>query len=158
MRQSAKRQRTPEVLETVEIQRLAQELNSCFRLMVILDVTTGLRRGELFALKWSDIDFSNLLLDVQRSIYLGKVGNCNTEASRKPVPLDKRVAADICLGKRPANTGKQTTGYLQALTRMGDVRFGRMLFCKKSSDLLRCGLESGKWSDGTHFGAPIPRF
>ena len=99
VRQSAKRQRTPEVLETDEIQRLVQELNSCFRLMVILDVTTGLRRGELFALKWSDIDFSNLLLDVQRSIYLGKVGNCKTEASRKPVPLDERVAADIWLWK-----------------------------------------------------------
>jgi integrase len=67
---------TPEVLETVEIQRLVQELNSCFRLMVILDVITGLRRSELFALKWSDIDFSKLLIDVQRSIYLGKVGKC----------------------------------------------------------------------------------
>jgi integrase len=67
--------------------------------MVILAVTTGLRRSELFALKWSDIEFSNLLLDVQRSIYLGKVGNCKTEASRKPVPLDERVAADIWLWK-----------------------------------------------------------
>ena len=99
VRQSAKRQRSPEFLETFEIQRLLQELSSCFRLMVILDVTTGLRRSELFALKWSDIDFSNLLLDVQRSIYLGKVGNCKTEASRKPVPLDERVAADIWLWK-----------------------------------------------------------
>ena len=99
VRQSAKRQKTPEVLEIFEIQSLLQELNSCFRLMVILDVTTGLRRSELFALKWSDIDFSNLLLDVQLSIYLGKIGNCKTEASRKPVPLDQRVAADIWLWK-----------------------------------------------------------
>ena len=99
VRQSAKRQRSPEFLETFEIQRLLEELSSCFRLMVILAVTTGLRRSELFALKWSDIDFSNLLLDVQRSIYLGKVGNCKTEASRKPVPLDERVAADIWLWK-----------------------------------------------------------
>ena len=99
VRQSAKRQRSPEFLETFEIQRLLEELSSCFRLMVILAVTTGLRRSELFALKWSDIDFSNLLLDVQRSIYLGKIGNCKTEASRKPVPLDERVAADIWLWK-----------------------------------------------------------
>jgi integrase len=86
-------------LEIVEIQSLLQELNSCFRLMVILDVTTGLRRSELFALKWRDADFSNLQLDVQRSIYLGKIGNCKTEASRKPVPLDERVAADLWLWK-----------------------------------------------------------
>jgi integrase len=69
-------------------------LDSCFRLMVMLDVTTGLRRSELFALKWLDVDFSNLTIDVQRSIYLGKIGTCKTEASRKPVPLD-----DLLMGR-----------------------------------------------------------
>jgi integrase len=64
VRQSAKRKRTPEVLEPCEIQSLLLELKSCFRLMVMLDVTTGLRRSELFALKWRDVDFSNLRLDV----------------------------------------------------------------------------------------------
>lgn len=99
VRQSAKRQRSPEFLEVSEIQRLLQELSSCFRLMVILAVTTGLRRSELFALKWRDVDFSTFMLDVQRSIYLGKIGHCKTEASRKPVPLYGRVAADLWLWK-----------------------------------------------------------
>jgi integrase len=45
--------------------------------------------------KWSDVDFSNMRLDVSRSIYLGHVGDCKTEASRKPVPLDEHVAADL---------------------------------------------------------------
>ena len=53
------------------------------------------RRIDLFALKWMDVDFSNLTIDVQRSIYLGNIGTCKTEASRKPVPLDARVAADL---------------------------------------------------------------
>ena len=97
VRQSAKRKSTPEVLDPNEIQGLLLQLDSCFRLMVMLDVTTGLRRSELFALKWLDVDFSNLTIDVQRSIYLGKIGNCKTEASRKPVPLDERVAADLWL-------------------------------------------------------------
>src|SRR5258708_31480022 len=95
VRQSAKRQRSPEFLETFEIQRLLQELSSCFRLMVILAVTMGLRRSELFALNWRDVDFSTFMLDVQRSIYLGKIGHCKTDASRKPVPLFERVAADL---------------------------------------------------------------
>jgi integrase len=95
VRQSAKRKRTPEVLEPCEIQNLLLELKSCFRLMVMLDVTTGLRRSELFALKWRDVDFSNLRLDVLRSIYLRHLGDCKTEASRKPVPLDERLAADL---------------------------------------------------------------
>jgi integrase len=99
VRQSAKRKSTPEVLEPNEIHGLLLQLDSCFRLMVMLDVTTGLRRSELFALKWLDVDFSNLTIDVQRSIYLGKIGSCKTEASRKPVPLDERVAADLWLWK-----------------------------------------------------------
>jgi integrase len=99
VRQSAKRMRIPEVREPSEIQSLLLQLKSCFRLMVLLDVTTGLRRSELFALKWSDVDFSNLRLDVLRSIYLQHVGDCKTEASRKPVPLDDRVAADLWLWK-----------------------------------------------------------
>ena len=97
VRQSAKRMRIPEVLEPSEIQSLLLQLKSCFRLMVLLDVTTGLRRSELFALKWSDVDFSNMRLEVLRSIYWGHVGDCKTEASRKPVPLDERVAADLWL-------------------------------------------------------------
>ena len=67
--------------------------------MVMLDVTTGLRRGELFALKWGDVDFSNLIIDIQRSVYMGRIGACKTEASRKPVPLDLSVAADLWLWK-----------------------------------------------------------
>ena len=106
VRQSAKRLRTPEVLELTEIRRLLAELKSCFRLMVILAVTTGLRRGELFALKWNDIDFSNMQVDIQRSIYLGKIGQCKTEASRKPVPLDERVAADLWLWKEVSSFRK----------------------------------------------------
>ena len=99
VRQSAKRKQIPEVLEPFEIQNLLLELKSCFRLMVMLDVTTGLRRSELFALKWRDVDFSNLRLDVLRSIYLRHLGDCKTEASRKPVPLDERVAADLWVWK-----------------------------------------------------------
>jgi len=99
VRQSAKRQRTPEFLEVFEIQCLLQKLSSCFHLMVILAVTTGLRRSELFALQWRDVDFSTFMLDVQRSIYLGNIGHCKTEASRKPIPMYERVAADLWLWK-----------------------------------------------------------
>jgi integrase len=95
VRQSSKRKRIPEVLEPHEIRNLLAELKSCFRVMVLVDATTGLRRSELFALKWSDIDFSNLQLNVQRSIYLQVTGDCKTKASCKPVPLDINVAADL---------------------------------------------------------------
>jgi integrase len=88
------------------IQNLLKQLTSCFRLMVLLDVTTGLRRSELLALKWIDVDFSTLELNVERSIYLRNVGHCKTEASRKPVPLDAHVAAGLWLWKEASTYSK----------------------------------------------------
>ena len=60
--------------------------------MVFLAVFTGLRVGELLELKWKDIDFRKMEIHVIRSIVMQHVGDCKTEASRKPVPLDLRLA------------------------------------------------------------------
>jgi integrase len=95
VRQSGARQTTPEVLDPHEIQSLLCQLDHPFRLMVLLDATTGLRRSELFALKWGDIDFSERMMNVTRSIYNQVSGSCKTEASRKPVPLAADVVAEL---------------------------------------------------------------
>ena len=62
------------------------------RTMVFVAVFTGLRVGELLGLKWSDIDLQKMVVHVVRSIVMQHVGDCKTEASRKPVPLDLRLA------------------------------------------------------------------
>ncbi len=95
VRQGAKRQTIPEYLEPEELRALLSQLDHRFRVMVLLDAATGLRRSELLALKWEDIDFERLQINVRRSIYLNVVGNCKTEASRKPVPLDLTLASEL---------------------------------------------------------------
>jgi integrase len=95
VRQSAKRQTVPEYLDPEELRALLVQLDRRFRAMVFLDAATGLRRSELLALKWQDVDFDNLQINVQRSIYMNLVGNCKTEASRKPVPMDPILASEL---------------------------------------------------------------
>jgi integrase len=95
VRQSAKRQRIPVWLEPEELSALLSHLDGCFRVMVLLDAATGLRRSELLALKWGDIEFDHLQIKVQRSIYRNVVGNCKTESSKKPVPMDPILAAEL---------------------------------------------------------------
>jgi integrase len=68
VRQSAERLRIPAVLEPAEIQSLLSHLEAPYRLMVLLAVTTGLRRSELFALKWRDFNFPSRTLQIKRSI------------------------------------------------------------------------------------------
>lgn len=141
VRQSAQRRSIPAVLEPDEVQCLLAQLENPFRVMVLLDVTTGLRRSELFALKWKDIDFSNLLIDIKRSIFLGVVGHCKSEASRQLAPLSLNVAADLWLWKEttrypepdnwvfasPRRKGKQPLrpdGVLSRIIRAAAVRAG----------------------------------
>ena len=92
VRQSAKRSKIPIVLDVEEIAALLQLLKEPARTAVFLDVMTGLRVGELLALKWNDIDFAKSQISVTRSIVMQHIGDCKTEASRKPVPLDSRLA------------------------------------------------------------------
>ena len=92
VRQSAKRSKVPIVLDVEEIAALLQLLKEPARTAVFLDVMTGLRVGELLALKWDDIDFEKSQISVTRSIVMQHIGDCKTEASRKPVPLDSRLA------------------------------------------------------------------
>ena len=60
---------------------------------VMLAGSTGLRRSELFALRWSDVNFFTLEIAVTRSCVRSRFGDCKTETSRKPVPLHGSVSA-----------------------------------------------------------------
>jgi integrase len=86
VRQSAKRRTAPDVLISNEVQELLANLPFRERTMVLLAVTTGLRRSALFALKWGDVDFQAKQIHVMRSIVQNVVGVCKTESSQKPVP------------------------------------------------------------------------
>ena len=100
VRQSAKRERIPDVLELEELQLLLSKLGPRERTLVLLDAATGLRVSELLSLKWEDIDFENLGVRVIRSIWHQVVGDCKTETSARPVPLDSYMAEDLFRWRR----------------------------------------------------------
>ena len=95
VRQSSKRQSVPDILEVSEIQAIVAELQLRERVLLFLDMATGLRRGELAGVRWQDFDFAVLDIDVQRSVVDQVVGRCKTEASQKRIPLDGYTAQDL---------------------------------------------------------------
>jgi len=95
VRVSAKRMSIPDILTIDEMQKLISAVPLRERVLIFLDMVTGLRRGELAGLKWADIDFLNLQINVSRSVVDQHVGKCKTEVSQKPVPIDQYIAADL---------------------------------------------------------------
>ena len=91
VRTSAKRLREPDVLSPAELAALLAQLDLRERAMVMLAGSTGLRRSELVALTWCDIDLELLQVNVRRSCVRNHFGDTKTEASRKPVPLHSSV-------------------------------------------------------------------
>jgi len=107
VRHSAKRRRIPEVLTVEEAQRLLSVLAVKERTMVLMALGTGLRRSELFALKWKDVDFATEHISVTRSIVNQVVGTCKTEASQKPVPLHSSLAQALHVWRRQTSYRKR---------------------------------------------------
>lgn len=68
VRQSSKRVSVPDILEISEMQDILERLLPRDRTLALLSMVTGLRRGELDGLKWQDVDFQQLQIDVQRSV------------------------------------------------------------------------------------------
>jgi len=125
VRQSAKRKNIPTVLTLLQVEELLLYLEEPTHTAVLVDVMTGLRVGELLALKWQDIDFEKFEISVTRSISLQHVGECKTEASRKPVPLDSRLAEALWRWRNLAHIRALRTGSLPALIQTECNRTGR---------------------------------
>ena len=95
VRCSAARLREPDVLTPQEFRSLLCHLPLREQAMVTLAGSTGLRRSEMFALRWSDICMQTMQVYVTRAIVQNKVGRVKTPASRKPVPLHSSVMSTL---------------------------------------------------------------
>ncbi len=85
-----------------------------FYLPVLLAVCTGLRRGEILALKWSDIDFGKSALMVKRSLQETKTGiafkDTKTARSRRTVSLSQLELDALMLEKKKQDELKEILG------------------------------------------------
>ena len=113
VRQSAKRRSAPNVLTIEEVRHLLAALPPRERILVFLDVSTGLRQSELFGLQWQDIDFEIGELRVTRSVVGQVVGTCKTEASQKAIPLHEDLI-EALKGWRQQNPYKETQHWVFA--------------------------------------------
>jgi integrase len=89
VRQVRKRAVEPSILEPAELVTILRELEGVepVRTAFLIAAIMGMRRGEIFGLKWSDVDFERAIVHVRRSFVDGVVGLPKTESSRRPLPI-----------------------------------------------------------------------
>ncbi len=100
VRQSGKRRTLPDILEVGEVHGLWFYSAPRERAAISLEYGNGFRRSEVFALKWSDIDFLAATVLVTRAIVHGHLGEVKTEISRKLVPLHPLQLEDLLAWRR----------------------------------------------------------
>lgn len=87
--------------------------------MAGLAILSGLRRGELFALRWQDIDEEARVLTVREAVYDGTFGTPKTEAGLRQIPLSEAALGFIRVWKQRA--GRTEPDMLVFSTRTGKV-------------------------------------
>jgi len=109
---ATKRKRQPRSLTVEEFHRFIHHLEEPFRTMALLCCCLGLRISECLALKWSDVDWINGKLTVERGIVSQQVDDVKTAESRKKLVISPELVESV-------KSWKQTTKF----SALGDWMF-----------------------------------
>ena len=92
---ATKRTKQPRSLTVEQFQKLCEHLKEPFRTMALVCVCFGLRISECLALRWSDVDWLNGALRVERGIVEQKVGDVKTDGSRRSLTIANELLAHL---------------------------------------------------------------
>jgi integrase len=130
------------VLTPVQVRDLAAKLNEPARSVMLLLVLTGLRVGELLALRWGSIDLKACLLRVAETVYDGHFDRPKTKRSARTIPIGTETA-EILAAIRPVAAD---TNALVFATREGlPLDRGNLLRKHLKAAAKRLGLPGVTW-------------
>jgi integrase len=85
----SKRQRV--FLEPPQVQRLLDQLSEPCRTIVVTPALTGMRIGEILALRWNRLDFLHGTIQVSETYSDGQFGTPKTRSSRRTIPMSRAL-------------------------------------------------------------------
>ena len=86
-------------LHAREVRQVLDYIQDEYRPLFITIALTGLRIGELLALRWEDLDFMSRKLSIRHSLWQGTIGTTKTKASERTLHLPS-ILYDILLEHR----------------------------------------------------------
>jgi integrase len=99
----SKRSRKPVDLTIDQFYLILRLVPESYQDMLLVDQCTGLRAGELLALRWDAVDFERLCMKVEEGVFNGRIGPVKTEYSEDELPLDPDFATVLLEIKRKSN-------------------------------------------------------
>ncbi|HKV28933.1 MAG TPA: site-specific integrase [Candidatus Acidoferrales bacterium] len=81
------RRRNTVVLTREQLAILLQSLQGAVKTLAVTAAMTGLRIGEVLALRWRNVDFDKNVIRVREAVYLGHFSTPKTKSSIRDVPL-----------------------------------------------------------------------
>ncbi|MBZ5557508.1 MAG: site-specific integrase, partial [Acidobacteriia bacterium] len=85
----------PAIIADDDFAKLLNEVDEPYRTMVELIAATGLRIGELLAVRWRALDLEVGTLAVRESVYEGKFQRPKTHKSRRTIPLGPHAITSL---------------------------------------------------------------
>jgi len=87
------RRKEPRILNSEALEKLLVQLREPYRSMVILAALTGLRVGELLALRWRMVDLTAGTIRVSESVFHGQIQLPKSERSIRTIPIGPQTRA-----------------------------------------------------------------
>jgi integrase len=97
---ASKRRKQPRSITVEQFQKLSAELHEPHRTIALVCICFGLRISEALALRWSDVDWLNGMLRVERGIVERNVDETKTDESRKSLAIAGELLDRLKLWKQ----------------------------------------------------------
>lgn len=144
---ATKRVRKPRCLTVKQFQKLRAELHEPHRTLALVCVCFGLRISECLALRWSDIDWLNGKLRIERSIVEQHVGDVKTDGSRKLLTVDAGLMQRLQSWKQVTQFSADTDWIFASPVKIGRLPYS---YTGVWRELQRAADVSGIGHLGTH--------
>jgi integrase len=140
---ASKRTQKPRVLTVEEYRILLSGLRQPFRTIALIGGCFGLRISECLGLRWSDVDWLQARLQIQRGVVRNRVADCKTVGSERAMPIDSAVLDALKQWKADSSFSADSDWMFASPAKIGRLPWS-------SDSVLRAFQSAGVGHLGTH--------
>jgi len=145
------RRRKTVVLTCKQLATLLQALEGPVKLLAITAAMTGLRIGEVLALRWKNVDFKKSVIQVREAVYEGNLSSPKSKSSIRDIPMGPSLQQSLSEFRKEAPADSFVFASKNGTPLDSHNLLGRVLkpACK------RAGLPSISWHSFRHTHATL---